>query len=235
MPLDLHGRVFRHAQRRELLAALTRQAPLLPGTDILDVPGIGGKGRWTWVSRRWLRRPRADYTQASDLRRSSDLESRRRFGSCTTIGSAGRELLLCGATGSVSPRRYYHYTTNEGSVRVRTPIRIGVLATTAAAGLMAFGAPAFADSTGDNGINLLNGSNLSVLPIQACNDLGLPLGSPQTTSSCVKACDEPPGSLTQPRSRQMARAPPRRRLPAGARRNPCGKTTIGVGEDHTTI
>ncbi len=61
------------------------------------------------------------------------------------------------------------------------------------AGLMGIGAPAFADSQGNNGINLLDDNNVSVLPIQACNDnvaalLGavVPIGSPQN-AQCTNA------------------------------------------------
>lgn len=35
-------------------------------------------------------------------------------------------------------------------------------------GLIATGAPAYADSANNNGVNLLNGNNVSVLPIQLC-------------------------------------------------------------------
>jgi hypothetical protein len=66
-------------------------------------------------------------------------------------------------------------------------------------GLIATGAPAYADSTGNNGINVLNGTNVSVLPVQLClNSLtgilssvinvggGAATGSPQT-NNCVNA------------------------------------------------
>ncbi|GAA4829736.1 hypothetical protein [Saccharopolyspora rosea] len=73
-------------------------------------------------------------------------------------------------------------------------------AAAAAAGLMAIGAPAFADSADNDGINLLDDNNISVLPIQACNDdvgvlgIALPIASPQT-GDCVNApvLDHPNG------------------------------------------
>lgn len=57
---------------------------------------------------------------------------------------------------------------------------------------MAIGGPAFADSADNDGVNLLNDNNASVLPVQACGNnvavLGLtaPIASPQS-SSCVNA------------------------------------------------
>lgn len=57
---------------------------------------------------------------------------------------------------------------------------------------MAIGGPAFADSSDNDGINVLNDNNVSVLPIQACgNNVGAlgvaaPIASPQN-SSCVNA------------------------------------------------
>jgi hypothetical protein len=53
--------------------------------------------------------------------------------------------------------------------QVRTSVRVSAAAAIAA-GLMSLGAPAFADSTGNNGINLLDDDNLSVLPVQVCNN-----------------------------------------------------------------
>jgi hypothetical protein len=50
---------------------------------------------------------------------------------------------------------------------VRTSVRVSTMAAIAA-GLMSLGAPAFADSTGNNGLNLLDDNNISVLPVQAC-------------------------------------------------------------------
>ncbi|NHD17149.1 MULTISPECIES: hypothetical protein [Actinopolyspora] len=57
---------------------------------------------------------------------------------------------------------------------------------------MAMGSPAMADSHDNDGINLLNDNNVSVLPVQLCNNnaavLGLvaPIGSPQN-AKCVNA------------------------------------------------
>jgi hypothetical protein len=56
---------------------------------------------------------------------------------------------------------------------------------------MAFGAPAFADSADNDGINLLNDNNTSIAPVQTCANAitgvtTLLLGSP-TTNNCVNA------------------------------------------------
>ncbi|MEU6270605.1 hypothetical protein [Saccharopolyspora shandongensis] len=65
-------------------------------------------------------------------------------------------------------------------------------AATAAAAMLAIGSPAFADSHGNDGINVLNDNNVSVLPIQACgNNVGIlaivvPIASPQI-NNCVNA------------------------------------------------
>ncbi|GAB3542850.1 hypothetical protein [Actinopolyspora lacussalsi] len=62
----------------------------------------------------------------------------------------------------------------------------------AAAGLMAVGSPAMADSYDNDGINVLNDNNISVLPIQLCgNNVGVlgvagNIGSSQN-SKCVNA------------------------------------------------
>ena len=62
----------------------------------------------------------------------------------------------------------------------------------AAAGLMALAPVANADTADNDGINLLNDNNLSVLPVQVCNSnvavLGVvaPILSPQT-GDCVNA------------------------------------------------
>ncbi|SFS54677.1 hypothetical protein [Saccharopolyspora flava] len=62
----------------------------------------------------------------------------------------------------------------------------------AAAGLLALAPVANADSSDNDGVNLLNDNNLSVLPVQACGNnvavLGavVPLLSPQS-SECVNA------------------------------------------------
>lgn len=99
-------------------------------------------------------------------------------------------------------------------------------------GLMVAGAPAYADSAGDNGINLLNGNNVSVAPTQLCNqgsiDVGsgiVHLGSDDSSSSphgtdCVNApvIDHPkvtrsqepppmPGPVVSPVPRSLPLAP----------------------------
>lgn len=99
---------------------------------------------------------------------------------------------------------------------------IGVATT--AAGLLATGVPAFAaDTANNNGVNIGNGNNVSVLPIQACGDnvavLGavVPVLSP-TNTACDNAsvADHPNAggsdhsSASQDRSRggQNARSAP---------------------------
>ncbi|MDA3626325.1 hypothetical protein [Saccharopolyspora oryzae] len=70
----------------------------------------------------------------------------------------------------------------------------------AAAGLLALAPVANADSADNDGINILNDNNLSVLPVQACGNnvavLGavVPLLSPQL-NDCVNApvIDHPKG------------------------------------------
>ncbi|QIZ34129.1 hypothetical protein [Saccharopolyspora sp. ASAGF58] len=65
-------------------------------------------------------------------------------------------------------------------------------AAAAAAAMLAVGSPAFADSYGNDGINVLNDNNTSVLPIQLCgNNIGVlaivaPIASPQI-NNCVNA------------------------------------------------
>ncbi|TDD86453.1 hypothetical protein E1202_18825 [Saccharopolyspora karakumensis] len=57
---------------------------------------------------------------------------------------------------------------------------------------MAIGGPAFADSSDNDGVNLLNDNNVSAVPIQLCGNnaavLGVtaPIASPQD-SACVNA------------------------------------------------
>ncbi|PRW64425.1 hypothetical protein [Actinopolyspora mortivallis] len=57
---------------------------------------------------------------------------------------------------------------------------------------MAVGSPALADSYDNDGINILNDNNVSLVPIQLCGNnaavLGIvaPIGSPQYTQ-CVNA------------------------------------------------
>ncbi|MBE9374292.1 hypothetical protein IQ251_07505 [Saccharopolyspora sp. HNM0983] len=74
---------------------------------------------------------------------------------------------------------------------MRTTTRLlGVSA--AAAAVLAIGSPAFADSADNDGVNLLNDDNVSVLPVQLCgNDVAalganLSVGSPEDTD-CVNA------------------------------------------------
>ncbi|MFC7341929.1 hypothetical protein [Saccharopolyspora griseoalba] len=70
----------------------------------------------------------------------------------------------------------------------------------AAAGLLALAPVANADSMDNDGVNVLNDNNLSVLPVQACGNnvavLGavVPILSPQS-SQCVNApvVDHPQG------------------------------------------
>ncbi len=58
--------------------------------------------------------------------------------------------------------------------------------------MLAVGSPAFADSYGNDGINVLDDNNTSVLPIQLCgNNIGVlayvaPFASPQI-NNCVNA------------------------------------------------
>lgn len=72
-------------------------------------------------------------------------------------------------------------------------LKKAAVVTGAAASLLALAPAAYADSAGDNGVNVLNDNDLSVLPIQACNDnvalLGgviVPVLSPQL-AHCVNA------------------------------------------------
>ncbi|MCX2732158.1 hypothetical protein OOZ19_18125 [Saccharopolyspora sp. NFXS83] len=71
-------------------------------------------------------------------------------------------------------------------------LKKAVIVAGAAAGLMALAPIANADSADNDGVNLLNDNNLSVLPVQACGNnvavLGavVPILSPQT-SDCTNA------------------------------------------------
>lgn len=62
----------------------------------------------------------------------------------------------------------------------------------AAAAVLAIGSPAFADSADNDGVNLLNDDNVSVLPVQLCgNDVAVlgavaDVASPENTE-CVNA------------------------------------------------
>lgn len=80
--------------------------------------------------------------------------------------------------------------TRLGSV-VRTSARL-IGAAAVAAGLLALGAPAFADMHDNDGVNIGNDNNISLVPIQACGNnvavLGItaPIASPQNVQ-CVNA------------------------------------------------
>lgn len=77
-------------------------------------------------------------------------------------------------------------------------------------GLIATGAPAYADSTGNNGVNLLNGNDVSVSPIQVCLNgvTGILSGlidagstvvsSPQTNNCTVTPVVDHPQPAPQP-------------------------------------
>lgn len=52
---------------------------------------------------------------------------------------------------------------------MRTSVRLCSAAAVSAASLAMLAAPAFADSANNNGINVLNGNNVSVLPLSVCN------------------------------------------------------------------
>ncbi|GAA2778832.1 hypothetical protein [Saccharopolyspora taberi] len=62
---------------------------------------------------------------------------------------------------------------------MRIATRVAGVAGAAALGVIALGSTAFADSADNEGVNLLDDNNLSVLPIQACgNDVGALIGIP---------------------------------------------------------
>ena len=71
-------------------------------------------------------------------------------------------------------------------------LKKAVIVAGAVAGLLALAPVANADSEDNDGINVLNDNNVSVLPVQACGNnvavLGavVPIGSPQTVE-CVNA------------------------------------------------
>lgn len=71
-------------------------------------------------------------------------------------------------------------------------LKKAVIVAGAAAGLLALAPVANADSSDNDGVNVLNDNNLSVLPVQACGNnvavLGavVPILSPQA-SECVNA------------------------------------------------
>ncbi|GAA4612674.1 hypothetical protein [Saccharopolyspora hordei] len=71
-------------------------------------------------------------------------------------------------------------------------LKKAAVVTGAAAGLLALAPVAYADSADNDGINVLNDNNISVLPVQACgNDIAVlgavvPLLAPQG-DTCVNA------------------------------------------------
>ncbi|RRO15521.1 hypothetical protein EIL87_15910 [Saccharopolyspora rhizosphaerae] len=71
-------------------------------------------------------------------------------------------------------------------------LKRAVIVATAAAGLLALAPAAYADSQDNDGINLLNDNNVSVLPVQLCgNNVAVvgavaPIGSP-SKPECVNA------------------------------------------------
>lgn len=76
---------------------------------------------------------------------------------------------------------------------VRIATRVAGVAGATALGVVALGSTAFADSTENDGINLLNDNNISTAPVQLCgNNVGaavgvvIPVLSPQD-SECVNA------------------------------------------------
>lgn len=52
---------------------------------------------------------------------------------------------------------------------MRTSVRLCGTVAVSAASLALLAAPAFADSAGNNGLNLADDNNVSVLPVQICN------------------------------------------------------------------
>lgn len=77
---------------------------------------------------------------------------------------------------------------------MRIATRVAGVAGATAIGVMTLGsAAAFADSADNDGVNLLDGNNISAVPVQACgNDIGavvglvVPVLSPES-SDCVNA------------------------------------------------
>ncbi|GAA2356193.1 hypothetical protein GCM10009854_37870 [Saccharopolyspora halophila] len=100
-------------------------------------------------------------------------------------------------SGESSPGRMT--TGADWGLNVRTSARL-IGAAAAATAMLAIGSPAFADSADNDGVNVLNDNNASVLPIQLCGNnvaaLGItaPIASPNT-SNCVNApiVDHPQG------------------------------------------
>lgn len=76
---------------------------------------------------------------------------------------------------------------------MRIATRVAGAAGIAALGMATFGSTAFADTAGNEGVNLVDDNNISAVPIQACgNNIGaavgivLPILSPQV-SNCTNA------------------------------------------------
>ncbi|MFI0470656.1 hypothetical protein ACH347_41895 [Saccharopolyspora sp. 5N102] len=104
------------------------------------------------------------------------------------------------------------------SVR-KTAFRAVVLA--ASAGLLVGGTPASADSADNDGINIGNDNNLSVLPVQLCgNNVGVlgavvPIGSPQNSKCTNAPIVDRPGADEPPADEPPAAGPPADEPPAG--------------------
>ncbi|WP_243792435.1 hypothetical protein [Saccharopolyspora gloriosae] len=76
---------------------------------------------------------------------------------------------------------------------MRIATRVAGAAGIAALGMVSLGSTAFADTAGNEGVNLLDDNNISAVPVQACgNNVGAVIGvvvpvlSPQT-SDCTNA------------------------------------------------
>jgi hypothetical protein len=59
---------------------------------------------------------------------------------------------------------------NERYETVRIATRVAGVAGAAALGVVTLGTAAFADSTENDGVNLLNDENVSAVPVQACGN-----------------------------------------------------------------
>jgi hypothetical protein len=132
---------------------------------------------------------------------------------------------------------------HEGSAIVRkTTGLVGAVAI--GSGLLAAGAPAYADSAGNNGLNLLNGDNVSVLPTQLCLnglagvlsnviDVGSgTVASPQT-DNCVNApIVDHPSATSEPPAPMPAS--PERSAPAPAPLPPAPQPVAVLGHHAVT-
>ncbi|MEV6232747.1 hypothetical protein AB0L88_33280 [Saccharopolyspora shandongensis] len=104
------------------------------------------------------------------------------------------------------------------SVR-KTACRAVVLA--AGAGMLVGGTPALADSADNDGINIGNDNNLSVLPVQLCgNNVGVlgavvPIGSPQSSECTNAPIVDHPGADEPPAAEPPAAEPPAAGPPVG--------------------